>query len=63
MRKHRYHRKKTRVLWDGKYKPYYEINSLEDFNVEDHPMDIETFTRNWWGFLDARALRELKEVE
>jgi hypothetical protein len=50
LRKRRY-RKKKRALWDGRYKPYYVITSLDQYN-EDKQMDVETFTKNWWGFLD-----------
>ena len=44
--------KKLRQLWDGRYQPFYELTSLDDFNCDFIPIDSETFIKNWWEFLD-----------
>ena len=43
--------RKTRILWDGRYKPYYEITFLDELD-SDTKLDEKEFTDNWWGFLD-----------
>ena len=48
MKQSRY-RPKRRILWDGRYKPYYELTDLDDFREEESEEDMFS---DWLCFLD-----------
>jgi hypothetical protein len=45
------HREKQRLLWDGRYKPYYVILGLDEIDL-DRKINEDELMRRWWGFLD-----------
>jgi hypothetical protein len=47
---------KTRLLWDGRYKPYYEITYLdEELETEDKEEGISNSALHFWHWF-ARFL-------
>lgn len=49
-----------RLLWNGRYKPYYVFLDLDDIDP-DRRIDEEEVTRRWWAFLDDVEYRLVGE--